>query len=248
MAHTTTNPALTSTPQSAVVLLEPTDRQQLDIERTELLALPLPSEIASPREYEELAEQLKRVDGFVKRAKPSFDKVCASAYQTWKDACNLRGMFFERLDAFTTGARRLLGDYQAKQDRIRREEEQRIREEEQRRLEEQRRAEASLLAKQGQKEMAAVVRATPVVAPPVVLPSAVPQVAGLTYRDEWDMVPIGGDTPDAWTRAMAMLVKPEYLQFVQANRTGMRAFARQTKGSIKVPGFEFVNRKVAVRR
>ncbi len=234
------NPALTSTPQSTVVLLEPTDRQQLDIERTELLAFLLPEEIGSAQEFEALAAKVKHVDAFVKRSKPSFDKVCASAYDTWKAACGLRTTFFERLEAFSSGGGRLLARWRQKQDELRLQEQRRLEEEERQRQLKAREAEARQLEKQGQKEIAAAVRATPVAPQPVTLPSAVPTVKGLSFRDEWKWRYVNND------RAAAEAVIPR--EYMSANETKLNGIARSMKGAVKVPGIEFYCEKVPVRR
>lgn len=239
--HQATRPSsLTTTPQSTVVLLEPSDRQQLDIERGELLQIPLPTEIASPREFEELSQQLELVDRFVKRAKPSFDDVCNNAHKAWKSATELRAMFFERLEGFSQSARRLLGAYKAKQDEIRRHEQRRLEEEERQRQLARQREEAKLLEKQGQKELAAAVRATPVTAQPVTLPDPVPKVQGMTFRDEWKWRFVGND------RATAERLLPR--EYMSANETKLNAVARSMKGAVKVPGVQFYCEKVPVRR
>jgi hypothetical protein len=167
--------------EPVLVMLEPTNRGELDATRNDLLATRLPDAITSPQEYAAIAADQERVDRFIKRAKPEFDDVCDSAHKAWKKACNLRALFFDGLEAFNARARRLMGDYRATEDRLRREEERRISEEQRRQEQERINREAKLLEKQGQKEMAAAVRQTPVSAPAVSLPSIVPVVQGLTY-------------------------------------------------------------------
>lgn len=231
-------------PQQAVVLLEPSDRAAFDVDRNELLVLQLPDEIASPQEYAAVAADQERVQKFIKRAKPAFDEVCDDAYRTWKRACGLRSMFFEGLERFNEKARSLLGNYQAKQDRIRREDERRIAEEERQKEQDRINREAKLLEKQGQKDMAAAVRSQPAVAPAVSLPSVVPQVQGLSYRDEWKWRPAGGDTPEH--RAAARNLAPR--EYLQLNEVALNAVARSMKGTMKIPGIEFYTVKVPVRK
>lgn len=235
---------VSSSPQSALVLLEPSDRQVLDVERTELLAIALPLDIASPSEYKELSLQLERVEAFVKRAKPSFDDVCANAHKAWKSATELRAMFFERLDAFSARARRILAGYKAQQDEIRRAEQRRLEEAERQHQLARQKAEAAQLKKQGQPELAAAVLNTPVTAQPVTLPSVVPQMPKQSFRDEWKWRPIGGDSPAA-RQAALKLVPREYLDLDDVKLNGV---ARSMKGSLKIPGIEFYCEKVLVRR
>lgn len=230
-------------PQQTVVLLEPSDRAAFDVDRNELLALALPDEIASPQEYSAVAADQERIAKFIKRVKPEFDAVCADAHQAWKRACGLRSMFFDGLERFDARARQLLGAYQQKQDRIRREEERRLAEEERQKELARRNAEAALLKKQGQPEMAAAVKAQPVAAPAVSLPSAVPEVEGLSYREDWKWRPAGGDTPEG--RAAAVnLVPREYLKLDDVKLNAMT----RMKGTVKIPGIEFYTVKVPIRR
>lgn len=239
------NASLTTTPQSVLVLLEPSDRPSLDVERSELLAVAqLPEDIASPREYEALSRNLDQVEGWVKAKRPAFDTVCGNAHAAWQSALELRRNYFSRFDTFITDARRLLGRYKAKQDEIRRQEERRLEEEERQRQLARQRAEAALLKKQGQPEIAAAVMATPVQAAPVRLPDAVPAMPKQTFRDEWKWRPVGGDTPAA--RAAAEKLAPR--EYLQLNDVKLNGTARAMKGSVKIPGIEFYCEKVLVRR
>lgn len=246
---TQTDPPTPAKP--VMVLLEPADRTALDAERTELLSSRLPDEIASPQEYSAVAEEQERIQKFIKRAKPAFDEVCDNAHKTWKSACGLRSLFFDSLDAFNERARRLLGDYKAKQDRIRREEERRLAEEERQRELKRLQAEAKLLEKQGQKEMAAAVRATEVHAPAVSLPSAVPQEQGLSFTTLWKWriagctdVNGGRKDKDARKRAAA-LVPREFLDLDDASITSR---VTSMKSLAKIPGIEVYSEQVPVRR
>lgn len=245
------NSALTSTPQSAVVLLEPTNRQQLDVERSELLTITLPDDIASAREYEELARDLERVDGFIKIAKPAFDEVCADAHKTWKSATELRALFFERLEAFSTGGRRLLGRWKTKQDEIRRAEERRLAEEERQRQLARQKEEAKQLEKQGQKDLAAAVKNTPIAAPVVNLPSAVPTVQGLTYRTVWKWriagcsdIYGGRKDKDARKRAAKLIDR----QFVDIDDAAITAYVNNQRSAAKLAGIEVYSEQEPVRR
>jgi hypothetical protein len=145
-------------------------------------------------------------------------------------------------------ARNLLRLYTEREEQTRRDEERRIAEEERQREVERQKQEARLLDKPGQKDLAAAVRRQPVEAPVVVLPSAVPEVAGLSYRDEWTWTVVGGDSPENRKRAIVAMVGPEYGQFLKFDDAALNAFAHRTKGTIKVPGLQFFKRKIPVRR
>jgi GNAT superfamily N-acetyltransferase len=241
----------TTEPRAELVLLEPRDRATLDAERAELLAdvnARLPAAIASPSEYAAVADLELRVSQFLARVEPDFDKVCTSAYATWKAACNVRSLFVEPAKQLKARARALLGAYKDAEAKARRDEENRIAAAEFEREVEQRIRDVQALHRQGQPELAAVVQAQPIDVAPVVLPSAVPDVAGLSYRDDWTWEPVGGDTPGNRARALSMLVRPEFRGLVKLDDAGLTAFAKRNKNVSKVPGIRFFCRQIPVRK
>jgi hypothetical protein len=241
----------TTEPQSEIVLLEPRNRATLEDDRAALIAdveRALPTEIVSPSEYAGVADLELRVSRFIDRVKPSFDDVCLSAHRTWKSACQVRALFLEPAELLKGRARALLAAYKEREERIRREEQQRIAAEEREKEIARRKAEAKSLEKAGQKELADVVRHQPIDVPAVTLPTAVPDVAGLSYREDWTWEPVGGDTPQNRARALSLIVRPEYRLFVQFDDAGLTTFARRTKGTVKVPGIRFFSRQIPVRR
>jgi hypothetical protein len=230
------------------VLIEPEERSLFDTERAQLLALLLPDEIVSPQEYTGVAEDRKRIRAFVARVQPAFDKVCADAHAAHRSACRLRDLFMGGLQTLDARAGKLLSRYDTRQEELRRAEERRLAEEERQRQVAAQREEAKLLDRQGHKDEAKALRNTPVEAPAVVLPRSTPRVEGLTYRDNWKWRPIGGDTPENRARALALMVPAQFRQFLQFNDAAMNAFAKHTKGAIKVPGVEFYNDRIPVQR
>ena len=249
------NPSTVPEPAAPVapvmVRVEPADRAALDLERTELLGIGLPAEITSPQEYAAIAGDQERVQRFMKRARPAFDEVCENAHRTWKSACQLRSMFFDGLEAFNERARSLMGDYKARQDRIRREEERRLAEEAQRQERDRLAREAKLLEKQGQKALAAAVRQTPVTAPAVSLPSAVPEVEGLTYSTAWKWRIAGcydaqGGRKDKDARKRAAALAPR--EFLDLDDAAITSHVTRMKSLTRIPGIEVYQEQVPVRR
>jgi hypothetical protein len=237
--------------EPVLVMLEPTNRGELDATRNDLLATRLPDAITSPQEYAAIAADQERVDRFIKRAKPEFDDVCDSAHKAWKKACNLRALFFDGLEAFNARARRLMGDYRALEDRLRRDEERRISEEQRRQEQDRINREAKLLEKQGQKEMAAAVRQTPVSAPAVSLPSIVPVVQGLTYSTAWKWRIAGctgadGGRKDKDARKRAAALVPR--EFLDLDDAAITSRVTNMKSLAKIPGIEVYSEQVPVRR
>jgi hypothetical protein len=237
--------------EPVLVMLEPAGRLELDATRSDLLATRLPDAISSPQEYEAIAADQERVDRFIKRAKPEFDDVCDGAHKAWKKACHLRSLFFDGLEAFNARARRLMGDYREQQERIRRDQERQIAEE-QRKVEQDRlNKEAKLLEKQGQKEMAAAVRQTPVVAPAVSLPSTVPIVAGLAYSTVWKWriagcTDVNGGRKDKDARKRAAALVPR--EFLDLDDAAITSRVSAMKSMAKIPGIEVFSEQVPVRR
>ncbi|HVL65768.1 MAG TPA: hypothetical protein VM364_00770 [Vicinamibacterales bacterium] len=242
---------VTQQPMEATVLLQPKNRAEIDAERAALVLEAergLPDEIASPAEYTAVGELEVRLNGYVKKFEPVFDDHVAKARSVWQTACAIRDVFIKGPKDFAARCRRLRGDYERKQEQIRLAEERRLAEEERQRQLAQRNAEAKLLEKQGQKEMAAAVRQQPVLAPSVTLPSAVPTVAGVratrknwTWRIAGCTDAFGGRKDPAARKRAAALVPREYLTLDDAALT---AIAKSMKGTVKIPGIEFYEEKV----
>lgn len=237
-------------PQQALVILEPTNRAEIDADRLALIAAAereLPDEIVSPSEYSAVGELEARLGAYIDRVEPVFDAHVSAAHKVWRTACAIRSMFIDAPKALKAQARRLRGDYELRERRAREAEERRIAEEDRQRQLARQREEAKLLERQGQKEMAAAVRQQPVHAPSVALPSAVPEVAGVaTLRTNWTWRIAGCTDKDggrknkAARKQAARLVPREYLDLDDAALTSLRTM----RGTVKVPGIEFFEEKV----
>ena len=242
---------MTLSDATVVVALEPIARPQFDTERDTLLARELPAALTSAEDYEALAVDQARVQAFIRRVQPEFDDVCDAAYKAWKKATTLRARFFEGLNNFNERARQLLGTYKAEQDRQRRAEELRIAEEDRKREETRRLAEAAALERQGHTELAAAVLEEPAVLAPVVLPTSVPVVRGLSYTTRWSWRIAGcpgvdGGRKDKVARKRAaQLVPREYLDLDDAVIT---ARVSSMKSAVRIPGIEIYSEQVPVRR
>lgn len=234
-----------------VVDLEPRNRAKLDAERIELLTegQQLPAAIANPTEYTALADFERRLASFIDWAEPVFDEHCADLHKVWKQATTIRAAFIDAPKKLKARIRELLGAYVELQERTRLAE-QRLIEQEERRAEELRRAaEVRALERSGQPELAQAVKHAPLDLPPVELPNVVPEVEGLSYREDWYWEPIGGDTPTNRTRAVGLLVKQiQFATLVKLDDAGLTSFAKRTKGTQPIPGIAFRSRKVPVRR
>jgi hypothetical protein len=236
---------------SVVVSLEPASRPQLEQERQALLSRALPEKLTTAAEYEALAAEQARVQAFIKRVQPEFDKVCDAAQKTWKQATGLRALFFEGLEAFNAESRRLLGAYKAEQDRIKRETELRIAEEERRLAEDRRAAEARALEQQGHTALAAAVLETEIQRPPVTLPSTVPAVRGLSYQTAWRWRIAGSVGPDGGKKDKALRKRAATVvprQFLTLDDAAITAQVENMRSTVKIPGIEIYSEQVPVRR
>lgn len=138
-------------------------------------------------------------------------------------------------------------------------EQERRREAEQRELqaEAQRRAEAATLAvaadleqqanASGDAEMlqeAHDILEQPIVAPTVVVKSAMPKVQGVTYRDNWKVA----DVVNVKLLAGAVAAGTASPNLLTPNMTALNQIARATQGAQSVPGVTFYNdRQIAAR-
>lgn len=241
-------------PRQELVLLEPRDRVELDAERTRLIAeieRELPDEIAGPAEYAGIAALEERLGLFIARTEPLFEEHCTGAYKVWKSACSIRSLFLDAPKALKARARTLLGNYKTREERERREQERRIAEEARKQEQDRLNREAKLLEKQGQKEMAAAVRAQPVTAPAVSLPSAVPQVQGLTYSTVWKWriagcTDVNGGRKDKDARKRAAALVPR--EFLDLDDAAITSRVTSMKSLAKIPGVEVFSEQVPVRR
>lgn len=120
----------------------------------------------------------KQIDSF-------FDPIIKKQYEAHKEAVAQK----KRADAPLVEAEGIikprLAAWNAEQERLRKEEEERL-QEIARKEEEERRLKEAILAEQfGDKEEAEAIINTPIQAPPVVAPKTVPKVAGVSFTKQW---------------------------------------------------------------
>lgn len=237
--------------QELVVRTAPKDYEEISRERSLLVAeveRELPTEIVSPQEYTAVGELETRLGAYIGKYEPLFQENTDFAHKAWKAACRIRDIFIDGPKDLKTRCRRLRGAYEQREKRERRERERQLAEKAIQEERERLQREAKLLEKQGLKEQAAAVRNTPVVAPAVALPKAVPQVAGVTAtRSNWTWriagctdIHGGRKDKDARKRA-AKLVPREYLDLDDAAIT---AIVKSQRSAARIPGIEIFEEKV----
>jgi hypothetical protein len=225
------------------------NRTLFESERERLLAERLPSRIETPAEYEAVAAAEARYHAYLKRVEGPLNTHVADALKVHRGALEIKKFFVESVQALKAQCRELLGEYRDRELRARRLEELQIADAQRAEETARREQEAAAFEADGQPEVAEAVRAQPLEIGTVVIPSAVPDVAGLSFREDWFWEPVGGDTPANRARTLALwLIHEQRLPFVKLDDAGLTAFAKRTKGAVPVPGIVFRSRQVPVRR
>lgn len=138
--------------------------------------------ITSNGTLQEAGEALRNIKTLRTRLGELFHPMIKAAHRTHKEAIAA----LSKLDAVPAEAERIIkgkvGTYQAEQERIRREEEDRLRELARKEAEQRQLDEATRLDAEGKTEAAEEVFERPVETPPVVAPSTVPKIDGVSTR------------------------------------------------------------------
>lgn len=147
--------------------------------------------------------------------------------------------------------KRLLLAFEQEQERQRAAEEARLQAEAQERAEAETLAAAAALEAEavatGDTEMLAEAEnllAQPVDTPAVYVPSAMPKVQGITYRDNWTVHP----RIDVQALAGAVARGEAPTSFLAPNMTAIRQWARATKGGQSIAGLRVINDRVVAAR
>jgi hypothetical protein len=238
-------------PQELVVRTAPKDFETISRARSVLVAeveRELPDEIVSPAEYTAVADLERRLGAYVEKYEPLFAESTDFAHKAWKAACRIYDVFIDGPKGLQKQCKRLRGVYEKKEEDGRRERERQIAEEETRKERERLAREAKLLERQGQKDMAAAVRATPVVAPAISLPRAVPQVSGVaSTRSNWTWriagcTDIFGGRKNKDARKRAASLAPR--QFLDLDDAAITAHVKNNRSATRIPGIEVYEEKV----
>lgn len=137
--------------------------------------------------YKYAGELWKSIGDMIKEVKATFDPICEAANKAHKAATAKRASFLDPLESVYRSVKRLMSDYDAEQERIRREAEEKLREQARKEEEERRLQEAIALEQSGQKEVAEAVMEAPVYVAPVVIPKVVPKMTGgPVFQKRWD--------------------------------------------------------------
>jgi len=205
------------------------ERQTGDIvSRAEAISVETNEELVSAGDF---LVQIKTVR---KAIADTFDGPIKAANQAHKAMLAAKRKHDSPLANAETVIKRKVGAYQAEQERIRREREERLRAEALEAEEERRIAEAAALEAEGHTEEAEQAIAEPVAAPVVVVPKSVPKVEGVSTRTTWK-----------WRIGNIDNIPREYLK-VDEIKIGQ--IVRAMKDQTCIPGIEvYPESSVAVR-
>jgi hypothetical protein len=175
--------------------------------------------------YKYAGELWKSIGDMIKEVKATFDPICEAANKAHKAATAKRASFLDPLESVYRSVKRLMSDYDAEQERIRREAEEKLREQARKEEEERRLKEAIALEESGQKEVAEAVMETPVYVAPVVITKAVPKMeGGPVFRTVWKF------------RIVNQNIIPR--QYLKVDEVAIGGVVRALKGQTNIPGIE----------
>jgi len=181
-----------------------------------------------------IGRQIKAVQAFFLDPK-------TKAYATWKAICEKEGLLVKPMQEAEVSLRLAMGLYETEQARIRAAEAERIRSEQQKKLDDAKIAVAAQLEKNGNKEEAAAVRGTPVMAAPVTIEA--PKVEGLKgFRDLWSAEVV---SMKELCKAIAEGKAPTTL--VVPNSSALNAMAKASKNELQIPGVRVICKQIPVR-
>jgi hypothetical protein len=193
--------------------------------------------VSDAASFARVGERLVDIAGHRKDVEGWFKPIKDFAFRLHRMICDRENEVLRPLNAFERTAKDNAQGWQREQERLRREEEQRLQEEARQREQERLAREAEQLEQRGEPELAAQVleQAIHTPAPVFALPSTVPDVKGMSFRENWKWRPIGGDTPQARARAVN-LVPREYLCLDEKK---LNAYAKAHGAGARIPGIEF---------
>jgi hypothetical protein len=142
--------------------------------------------IKSTEEYIAVGELWKSGRELLKEIDNGYDDLIAAAHKLHKDAVAKKATYYAPADQGVRAAKKLMSDYDAEQERIRKAEEDRLQKIAQKEAEDRRLQEAIEAEKAGKKAEAETIIETPVTVAPVVVAKKTPKMeGGPVYRTIW---------------------------------------------------------------
>ena len=141
--------------------------------------------IKSSDDYTAAGSLWTTIKGIMKQVDESFDPIIQKAHQAHKEAVAQKAKIYDPLKSAYVYVKKVMSDYDAEQDRIRKAEEARLRETARKEEEDRLIMEAIAHEKAGEKEIADAIMEEPIYVAPIVLKKEVPKVQGMSFRTIW---------------------------------------------------------------
>lgn len=210
--------------------------------------VPLP--ITSHDDYLVVAGELKKVKAYEKVVEEALGPHIQRAHATWKGLTEQRRAALEKAKVWERECKQAMAAYDEEQERIRREEQRRLeaearKAEEARRLEEAAALEAEGVAEGDEEKIRAAEElvSEPVETPVVSIEKETPKVAGVSYRETWDLKVV-----DLHKLVKHVAEHPDLVNLVQPNTVALRQMARSLKDNMRIPGVKaFAKKTVSAR-
>lgn len=181
--------------------------------------------VDSAESEQQASDMLNQIKAREKLIRETFDPNIARWYEGHRAATGVRKGFLDKLKPPNTLISSKVLAYRAKQEAIRKAEEDRLRKQAMKEAEDARLAEAECLEAEGRKEEAQQVVDAPVVPPPVVLAPRAPQAKGVATVTTWKHKVLD-----------ASLVPRQWLVI---DAGALAAYAKKMKDVAQVPGVAF---------
>lgn len=205
--------------------------------------------ITDPKSYEVAGFLWKTIGEVMKEVAETFDPIISATHKAHTQACDQKKKYFVPLQNAYKEVKRLMGVWEAEQEQIRLAEQKRLEDEarkaeEERRLQEAIEAEAEakangLTAQEAAQEAEAVLQ-TPVYVAPVVLPKAMPKIAGgPVYREIWS-----AEIISIKDLCRAVADGKASTEYVIGNMPVLNKMATALKQTLNVPGVRAISKRV----
>lgn len=213
----------------ALELVKAPDTTQLDTQATSALAFAESLGIDNMADYAAAGAKWKMLRSLAKEISDTFGPIKAKLHEAHKEAVAQESRHLLPVIAAQRTIKGKMAAYDAKQERIRREEEARLQRVAHRQAEEAALREAAAAEAAGDSEAAEAIMSEPVAAPPVILPSSTPRT-GVTFREVWK-----------FRITDERLIPRQYLM-PDAKKIG--GVVRAMRDGTQIPGIEVYSEKV----
>ncbi len=215
-----------------------------EVQEVTTLALSVPDQakaiaaIKTPGDYVRAGEILITIKEIRKKIEATFKPIKQKMDAAKKEVLDQERAADAPLKQAEEYIKPLIRAYDDEQERIRREEERRLQEEARKREEEERLAAALQAEQDGAPEEATAILEEPVIVAPIVIPKATPQVAGISYRENWKYQVV-----DLKALVSAVAAGRVPINAIKADDVFLGQQARSLKSSMNYPGVKVYSEK-----